>query len=83
VGMQQPTLEVAQRLVEHIEDDGSIARLAVPVSSLDPEGVRFWVEHVVGDAALADAITERGDSVEALLALRHQQATAVLLGSAC
>jgi len=49
-------IEVASRVLEGIEVDGSIARLAVPVASLDPAGIRFWIRSVLGDKALADRL---------------------------
>ena len=75
--LRRPTVEVAQRVLEHIEPDGSIARLAVPISALDPSGIRFWAERVVQDPDLAEAIASHRDGLAGLLAARRVQAEEV------
>jgi hypothetical protein len=70
-------VEVAHRVLEHIESDGSISHLAVPVSALDPSGIRFWAERVVKDADLAEAIASARGGLADLLVARRTQAEEV------
>jgi len=68
------SVEVAARVVEGIEADGSIARLAIPVELLDPAALWFWVKSILGDWELAELLGGTPDSeVGGVLAERREQ----------
>lgn len=79
--MHDCSVDVATRVLEGIEVDGSIARLAVPVSSLDPTGVRFWVRNVLGDRHLASRMEHvPPTSYSTLMANRRAQCERMVMG---
>lgn len=73
-----PSPDVAQRAPAHIEPDGSVERLWVPVSNLDPSGIRLWAERVVQDFDLADATALQCEGLSTLLAAGRAQVEEVI-----
>lgn len=79
--MTVPTPELAERVVRSVEPDGQLTDLNVPLYVIDPGSLRFWVAHVLGDAALADALAcSRPADAAALLASRRAECSRMMCG---
>lgn len=67
-----PAEVVAHKVIQHIEPDGQLVGLALPLSALDPKGVSFWIRHVVGDVELATALNQANAHVAVSLIVERR-----------
>jgi hypothetical protein len=56
--MSVPGPELARSIVSSLTPEGSLRGSSLPIEAFDPEGVSAWLRSVVGDAELADLVSD-------------------------